>query len=274
MEQPLHKKAFILTHLGLGDNIFCSGIVRHIYPSYEETHVVVKVQNAETVGQLYSDLPNLKLYIVNNDREISPIYGCHFAKYKSITENFDVFSTGFHMLHKKADVHLFPLNFYDDLDIPRHYLWTKTIIPRIPAAVSLYELVQQKSYIFIHNNSSHGDIFTIEKVCAYFNIDKCQTLIINPLKNVYDVSDSYYELAQQFLHQPTILSYTYLLENSSMNILSDSSIFCLANLLHIKHSNNYLITRNFNFSHIYDSKTYLPEETTHIRNKFTEIILK
>ena len=267
-----HRKAFILSHLGLGDNIFCNGLVRHIYSLYEETVVVVKKHNADTVRELYSDLPNLLLHIVNHDKDISLAFGCPSSKYNSITQDYDVYLSGSHKKYNKADFKLFPLNFYDDHDLPRQYIWTKSIIPISPIAVKLYEKVKNIPYIFIHNNTSNGDIFKVHSAYAKFNIDKYETFIINPLKNMYEPGDSQYDLAQTFVNQPTILAFTYLLENSQMNILTDSSIFCLANLLEIKHSNNYVITRGITYKNLYDSNFY-SDGGVSIKNKFIEITL-
>ena len=36
------KKAFILTHHGLGDNIACNGLVHHISNNYDEIVIVCK----------------------------------------------------------------------------------------------------------------------------------------------------------------------------------------------------------------------------------------
>ena len=270
---PQHNKAFILTHLGLGDIILCNGLIRYIYSFYDETCLVIKRQYEPTVLELYNDLTTLSLHLVNTDRDISPKFGCIPAHFNKIVNGCDVYLCGFH-IGTPTNLSLFPLNFYDDLAIPRHLFWNNSVVCATRTSTELYELVHHIPYVFIHNSSSSGTLFDIDVALKHFGIDKYTTLIINPLKNIYDISDSFYELAQRCTNQSSILSFTSLIENSRMNILTDSSIFCISILLRIKHTLNYVVTRGVTFQRLFDRASYSTDEHVDVRNKFTEISFK
>jgi hypothetical protein len=273
MINPKHRKAFILTHLGLGDIILCNGLIRYIYSFYDKTSLVIKRHYEPTVRELYGDLKTLSLHLVNTDRDISPAFGYSKEQFNTIVSGYDVYLCGSH-LGRSRDLSLFPLNFYDDLSIPRNILWNNSVVYATRTSTELYELVKHTPYIFIHNSTSMGGLFDVNVALKHFGIDKDTTLVINPLKNVYDISDSYYELAQQCTNQPSILSFTSLIENSTMNILTDSSIFCLSTLLRIKHTHNYVVTRGITFKQLFDRASYSMDEPVDIRNTFTEISFK
>lgn len=274
--QPTHKKAFVLTHLGLGDIIMSNGLVRYLCTLYDQVSVVVKNHNVDTVKAMYSDLENIKIYNVPNDSHISPNFGCLMYIYNKETADCDVYLAGSHILDKTIlpDFSLFPLCFYDDVHIPRHFFWTKSYIPKTQEAIDLYKQVEHIPYVFMHNNSSTGDVFSVKSAISHFNIDIDKLLVINPQVNIYSVGHPFYDIAQSFLQQRTLIAYSDILENSQLNILSDSSLFCFANLLNIKHSNNYVVAReNVTFNHLYDRSVYSTNEDFSIRTIFRQIDL-
>jgi hypothetical protein len=49
----------VLTHLGLGDQITCNGLVRELYKRHAKLYVYCKVKYFYTIEFMYRDLPNL-----------------------------------------------------------------------------------------------------------------------------------------------------------------------------------------------------------------------
>jgi hypothetical protein len=272
---PQHEKAFVLTHMGLGDLIMCNGLIRYICSLYKYVQVSVKQKDSLTFRDMFADVPHLSMYPVVEDIDISPNWGCPMHTFATITKGYDVYMTGCHILPpaRCQDFRLFPLCFYDDVDIPRHFFWTKSFVPKTKEALELYASISDIPYIFMHNTTSKGALFAPEQALEWFQIDKHQTLVVNPHVNMYEPGHRWFALANQFLEPRSLLAYTYILENSNMNLLSDSCIFCLCHLLQIHHTNNYVVTRSFQFDPLYTRTTYSTQEEFTIRTRFQPIAL-
>jgi hypothetical protein len=107
-----------------------------------------------------------------------------------------------------------------------------------------------EKYVVIHKNCSLGIMFELDEIVK--NIDINQTLVINIDKNIYEKGHKYYEISEKCVLRP-ILYYVDLIENSCMNILSDSCLFCLALQLNIKTKNNYYIGRG-KYDYLFEEK--------------------
>lgn len=62
---------FIYHHLGLGDHIICNGLVRKLINENEEYNLFSKYENSESVKFMYRDLPNIKIFDINDDMKAS-----------------------------------------------------------------------------------------------------------------------------------------------------------------------------------------------------------
>lgn len=270
---PQHDKAFVLTHMGLGDLIMCNGLIRYICSLYKYVQLSVKQQDVLTIRDIFADLGHLTIYPVGLDADISPNWGCPLDVFQTITGGHDVYTTGCHMMSLCQDFRLFPLCFYDDVHIPRHFFWTKSFVPKTQEAYDLYGTISEVPYIFMHNETSKGVLFSAERALAYFGVDKDQILVVNPHQNLYAIGHRWFALAQRFLEKRSLLAYTHILEHSEMNILSDSSIFCLCHLLQIRHGKNYVVTRSFQYDPLYTRATYSTQEKFTIRTQFHPVHL-
>jgi hypothetical protein len=138
----------------------------------------------------------------------------------------------------------------------------------------LREFIADTPYIFIQNQTSIGSLFDILKALDYFKINKNEILIVHPLQNIYSKNEPFYVKAEACTNQISILSFVDIIENSQLNLLTDSSIFCLANFLNIKHTKNYVFTRRkVVYNYLYDQNTYLPDTNININTIFYEVTL-
>ena len=64
------KTAFVLTHLGLGDNITSIGAVRYLSTCYDRVIVVCKEKNKKNMELFYSDDESIEIYSVIDDKDI------------------------------------------------------------------------------------------------------------------------------------------------------------------------------------------------------------
>lgn len=244
-----HKKAFVLSHLGLGDNINCIGAVRFLSTLYDEVYVVCKNKNRKNIEMFYSDDPDIKIISVENDNCISPKLGFNYQEFVKITENMDLYLSGTHLYYKNhSGFNNLPFNFYTDFGINHNIFWKYFHINIPHKSHELYNIVKDYNILFIHNTCSSGIVYDIDQI---INIDKNDYLIINPNINIYNINDPKYSIANIFVNQ-LLTHYVDTIINSKYIILSDSSIFCLSLQLPIKTDNCYYVSRdNRNYEHLY-----------------------
>lgn len=261
------KKAFVLGHLGLGDQFDDVGIVRYLSTKYDKVYVVAKTKSSENIKKLYLDDKSIKIFNTEDDRFLSPAYGACRDKFKKIVKNCDVYTIGFH----KHGIHIkypsdkmydLPVSFYHDTNVPFYAFWKYFYIPTYESSKILYNLINDcaESYIFIHNTSSIGKIFNIEDIEKKFNLNKDKTLFINPCVNLYNENHKFYEIAQQFVFKDFV-DYITTIENASKVILTDSSFCSLAIHLDIKTDERYIVYRrgnsyNYSYNHLWENPKY------------------
>lgn len=266
-----NNTAFILTHLGLGDNICCLGIIKYLNKYYDIIYYVVKKHNTNTVKTLLSNMNNIIIYEVDDDKEISIKSGYSIDKFNQITNGMDVFLSGVHS-NNFYESTMFPLSFYDQVNIPREYFWNIEI-SLIDSAHKLYEklisFIGSDSYIFIHNHTSEGTLFDPYIILEKLNINFDKILVIITNKNIYNIDHKFYNIAKQFINKD-ILDYTIIIQQAYYKIMSDSSFFCLTHFLDCKTTFNYVITRGFDYSHLYNENNY---KINIIKNKFTRLFI-
>lgn len=246
------KTAFILTHLGLGDNITSIGAVRYLATCYDKVFVVCKERNKKNLEFFYDDDLTIELYPVENDNNISPRFGFNYNEFKKITNGMDLYIAGMHCLTRQHNPFTdLPFNFYRDMGINEKYFKEYFHINTPTDSMTLYNKLKAiNQYIFIHNSASNGAAFTIEYIENKFNIDRHKMLIINPNYNIYNNNDEYFNTANEFLNKP-LAFYIDTINNANKVVMTDSSFFCLAAILPIKTSECYLISReNRNYSHL------------------------
>jgi hypothetical protein len=252
------KTAFILTHLGLGDNITAIGAVRYLSTCYDKVIVVCKEKNKRNMGLFYNDDKTIELYPVINDNNISPQRGFNYNTFKQITQNMDLYLAGVHCLTKQSEPYTdLPFNFYRDMGINEKYFWSYFHINTPAEAISLFNKLKEVSnYIFVHNSASTGNVFSIVEIENKLKFNKQEILVINPNNNIYNKADPFFELANEFLNHP-LSFYISTIINANKIILTDSSFFCLAINLPIKTKECYLKSRdNRNYSYLYKEQYY------------------
>jgi hypothetical protein len=213
------KRCFILPHLGLGDIIFINGAVRFLTTLFDEVVLTCKKQYENNVRTLFADEPYVTLHIVDDDKDISPNFGCPPAKFQDFIKQFNaIFLLGY---HGKANVENFPYCFYDDIGISRDVMksWA-----HFPIAQEIHEFTtsvfaKYKDIVFCHMDSSNA-VFS----CP---VNPDSVFTINPSRNLYPLGHPYYEDAQQWVNKPFAWYYE-LLQKCKARYFIDSSFFCAA----------------------------------------------
>lgn len=231
------KRAFVLSHLGLGDNICMIGLVRYLSTKYDKVKVVCTIYNQENLQLMYADDPDIELYPVKGDCDISVTWGFDKKKFEEITKNHDTYIAGHHKFDcEKANDRIdLPFNFYDDMKINRSTFWDYYHISLLESDddKDFYKLLIKCNsdvainFIFMHSISSIGRIFTLKEAERCFNFSCNDILVINPCENVYKKDHKFYNIAEKFVNHPLIY-YKTLIEKASKLIMTDSSFFCFS----------------------------------------------
>jgi hypothetical protein len=252
------KTAFVLTHIGLGDNIISIGAVRYLSTCYDKVVVVCKEKNKKNMELFYNDDKTIELYPVIDAINISPNHRFDINTFKNITKNMDLYLAGCCCLNVQPNPYTdIPFNFYRDMNINEKYFWQYFHVNISSESKSLFNKLKDVSnYIFIHNSASTGNAFSIVEIENKLKFNKQEILVINPNNNIYNKVDPFFELANEFLNHP-LSFYISTIINANKIILTDSSFFCLAINLPIKTQECYLKSRqNRDYSYLYKKKYF------------------
>ena len=214
------KRAFIYSHLGLGDMFWMNGAVRYLATAFDEVAVVCKERNKANVTAMYADDPSILIFVIEDDYVLQP-----FPQKRMLIEqdNVTVFACGFHT--NAPRIYEFPYSFYDDLPLPREVRTDYFHVPTLLEATELYDSMK-RPYIIVHQQSSQKTMPIWDSV----NKEKPDMLILDINHNHYLPEHPYHALAQTVVFKP-ILHYKTLLENAAEIHLLESSLYCFASHL-------------------------------------------
>jgi hypothetical protein len=216
------RRAFIYTHLGLGDMIWMNGAVRYLASEYDSVTVVCKRHYEKNVRAMYADDPSIELFVVNDDADIYPWWVG--GKRRVQIPDTDIFECGLHGLKKQ--IYLLPKSFYDDLAVPYEYAKLYFHVAPQPAAAELAAKYKDIPYILIHEKSS----------CYWANIFESVSasgkLVLDINTNHYPAEHPWHELAEAVVGRP-LFEYVDLIKGAEELHLIESSLFCLAASLDI-----------------------------------------
>jgi hypothetical protein len=230
---PKAKQAFYLGHKGIGDMINLQGAVNYLSESVDELFVVCHSFYVDVAKDLYRDNPKVRLLQVKLTTEVCRNGQTMPGEIVQWTPTFQKIMTYFESTHicgiylpttviwkKDWVAHPIPDCFYDDLGLDRKIKTTHNTLQSTSQTRRLYEPLEGKTYIFVHQTSSNTYVSLVK-----WNIQ--EVLTIDPDTNLYKPGDPFYELANRFLKQ-NIFDYYDVIKNASEIYTVDSSYSCLA----------------------------------------------
>lgn len=217
------KRAFVYTHLGLGDMFWMNGAVRYLSTCFDEIILVCKEKYRENVTLMYSDDPTIQLFCLPGEQLLPPFPA---AKWYNTADNMTMYACGYHIPHPR--IYEFPFCFYDDMNLPREFQKQYFHIPTLLAAEELYKKIAEKqpTYILVHQQSQNKKLKIWEKLYQ----ERPETLLLDFNENHYPLGHKFYEVANLLLNIP-LLHYKTLIENAIELHMIESSIYCMASHL-------------------------------------------
>ena len=218
------RRALVISHLGLGDQVGLIGAIRYIALSHDETVVVCKAKYAHNVASFFSDNPTIKLWPIPYEHGYIPGKGPTDTRPGECVEYSpedwtNVYRSGFYT-YPRSSMNDLPSNFYRDMGIDPEIRHTHFHVPTYQGAIDLYKKVEDQPYIFVKQISSSHRTNLVR-----WNPD--DILTIDPNINVYPEGHKWHSLAQEFVNQPFI-HYTELIKHAKEIHTVDSSFYCLA----------------------------------------------
>lgn len=240
--------AYIVSHNGLGDNLYMNGGIRFISKFYEQVIFICKTKWINDVVEFYTDLSNIDFKPVKESAEDTEI--CNILTidlYKNT--NIDIFVCGGHK-HKRCskitntlfldnkkknetytidydtiqrDNYYFIQNFYYDMKLNLNYFFEDFYLPTTQESIRLYDMVKDYYIVFIQLACSSNQCLNISNLIHKY-INNSEAILICSNKNLYDnqLDSKKYIIANKFVFNK-IVNYTEVIKNSNEIYIIDSA---------------------------------------------------
>jgi len=251
-----YKKAYVLSHNGLGDNISMFGALNYLTNYYENVFFICKQNNYNNINYVFKNNKSITIVPIDGNNE----YNDCKKIWDDNLENSDMFISGhFHNGLQRKITHPLLINYtYNNKNysIPKFYDFIKMFYSNINMDLSIYceyfnieidsnmikyyDLISKYKIVFLHIDSSTNTIDIPSIITDYLNNNEFIVICIN--KNLYDISNELYEIAEKYIHLPFFYYYQIILKSFSIHV-TDSSFSCLILPLSL---NNKLSTKDIN----------------------------
>jgi len=238
------SEAYLISHLGLGDNIINIGAVNFLLYYYETIYVLCKKTYIDNVKLLFEGVEygkvipfyteiefdtNLNNIITNPNADIFISGDCNLEKnMKSKITHPQLKKYKPYNLVKSKYTTL--NNFYKeiglDILICLHYF----NINSSEKSIDYYNEIKNYKIIFIHSKSSIEEINFDKTINLYKNNEEYIMICAN--KNVYSIDNSKYNIAERYINLP-IAYYIDIIKKSDIIHVIDSCFCCIVYPLNI-----------------------------------------
>lgn len=239
-----YKKAYVLSHNGLGDNITMIGALNYLKLHYDNVYFLHKSNFTPNLKLLLKDIDLVPISNENHQEEKN----CRnylFSKYNSSEEEVDFFICGMHKAYTKfiqtniqnpsilnysqdstIEIKEWPWikEFYFDMKLDLKIYLEYFDIPSNKESIELYNSVKHLNIIFIHTQSSKNTI-PLPNFIDDYKLDPCN-IVICANQNVYNENDIKFKLAETFVNIP-IQHYIDVIKNASHIYVTNSCFACI-----------------------------------------------
>ena len=154
---------YIYHHLGVGDSLFCNGLVRHFAETYDKVYVFCFPHNLVKVSYMYRDNPNIRMVPMEEPAIRSFMRINTQNKYLVLGHSPEYF----HGLDATKE-YTFEQGFYKMANVPFEYKWSKFYFERDhEKELEVFHrlgLVEGDKYAFIHDDPARDRNFKSELI--------------------------------------------------------------------------------------------------------------
>ena len=234
------KKAYILSHNGLGDNITMLGAVNFLKQYYDTIYLLCKDIYKSNVEKLVPD--GVLLIPIHSKNEYEEFQEC--AKIiNSATPETDIFISGHthtsylksrithpELIRYKKDDKTYSCDykhikkFYNDINLDLSIYYDFFKIKSSLESQNLLELIKNYKIVFVHTKASTAEI-NIDSVLEKYISDP-EYIVICANNNMYNKENSLYNIANNFINIP-IAYYIDVIKNAKKIYVIDSCFSCI-----------------------------------------------
>lgn len=241
--------AYLVSHNGLGDNIFMIGALHFLLQFYEKVYFLCKTKYYDNIILLFIHTPNIVCVpfnenyefieitkIINenyNNNDIFICGDCHksylknkitnnkFLDYKIINKNYTI---DFDNLTSKN--YNFVENFYNDINLNLTYFYEYFYLPSTKESLELYNSIKNYYIIFIQLKSSDGKTLKINNLLNKY-LNNINSILICNDTNLYNIDNKTednkikYNLCEKFIYNK-IVNYNDVIKNCNEIYIIDS----------------------------------------------------
>ena len=239
--------ALLISHNGLGDNLFMIGATNYLLEFYDYVFLLCKHKYYSNVIEFFPQELNKRilvipfnenheteqlLFIANHNRSTKDILicGCHNSYIQSkITNTKYLKQTAEYKQNKNIqkyeivknmnlDGYDFIENFYRDIGLNLNHFVDYFKLPETEESIKLYNSIKQYKIIFTQIQSSTGHILNINNIIEKYK-DNDEYIIICNDKNIYRKGEKKWKLAEKFVLNKIINYYTTILNSYKIKII-------------------------------------------------------
>lgn len=237
--------AYIVSHNGLGDNLFMIGAINFIKQFYDNVFLLCKDNYYENVKLFFDVSSNVKCLAFDNKNEKisikkiidnvmkddkndifvsgsfqksylkSRITNQHFLKTPKIDKNYKI-----NLSTLNSSNYSFIDCFYKDIGLNLTYFFDYFDIPSSCKSKNLYETIKSFNIIFIQYKSSDNKTLKIDNLLDKYLDDMNTILICNDI-NLYPINHKYHSLADKYI-MLKIVDYVDIIKNCNEIYMIDS----------------------------------------------------
>ena len=244
--------AYLISHNGIGDNLYMIGALNFIKQFYENVYFLCKKKNYDNVKLFFNKSSNIiclpfdcsnrhnrynEIKKILNDEKYSNnnidifICGHHKSKLQSKIKNKNLLN--YKIIDKKytldwdyIDTNLYEFinNFYKDINLNLTYFYEYYHLPTTNKSKQLFTSISNYYLIFIQYKCSNGITLNVSNLIEK-HINNDNSILICNDKNMYPNDHKKYTLAQKFVYNKNeikIVDYLDTIKNSDEIYLIDS----------------------------------------------------
>jgi hypothetical protein len=231
LKEVKNNNLILYTHLGLGDQIICNGLTNYISKSVGRVHLPVFKRNFDNINFLYSENPNVSLFLVDDNNEKDSIK--KYAKKNKL----QILNVGFSKVKKQS----FNTAFYNQLGLDYQISFDCFYTPKDSIKQKLleehlfdyYKIDKNKKYNLIHSTSSRAthplrrkemanEIFVEKESDLFKNIFLYESLILNA-NEIHCMNSSFIHIVER-VETKAALFYHEIREPSSLKLFKNWNI--------------------------------------------------
>ena len=256
--------ALLVSHNGLGDNLFMVGATNYLLEFYKYVFLLCKHKYYPNVIEFFPQTLNQRifvipfnenheaeqlLYIANHNRSTKDILicGCHKTYIKSTITNTKYLVASQKNKKQKYEIvksmnldgYDFIENFYTDIGLNLNIFVDYFTLPETDESINLYNSIKQYKIIFTQIHSSTGHVLNIDNIIKKYK-DNDEYIIICNDKNIYNKEEKKWKLAEKFVLNKIINYYTTILNSDKIKIIDS----CFTGIVLPLHLGNKLKTKD------------------------------